>query len=378
MPYNIRYVSANSTPGGDGSTTGTAGATRAWTINECLTRLSGAVEHRILNDGVHVITGNITLAAGLRTGTGRVEVVGYDSVTLTPLIARYNQSGRIDHNSLARISVSSGFNITNGSVTHLTWQGLLVSGFVNNVLLNWNNGNQGSIFNHTVTINTSTGFVARGVSLFNANYLLNSEVYCSGDMAVQANGLASNIIYNCYLEAARHGANTVRDNVWVNNVVVARQGYGIFAGATNSSNFNAWFALGNTISAPSGAFGLHENYTTSSGVHILTDNVVLNSQFLTDRVTTAGVRSTGTNVLSAFIANNAMLNTPVPTGTDSIIGESIKINSLSLSGTTFGFLSSGTYAPRPATTGIDRRGPFNSALGAVPPLVSRYIPEING
>jgi hypothetical protein len=375
MPYGIRYVSANSTPGGDGSTTGTAGATRAWTINECLTRLSGAVEHRILNDGVHTITGNITLSAGIHTGTGRIEILGYDSLSLTPIVPQYNISGRMITTGMPRIVVASGFNVTSSTPRLMTFNGLWISGFVNNTLLNFNGNAQGTVINNCFFMNAATGFVARTLALFNAMYTMNSEIISEGNMAINANGLASNVIYRCYVEGAQHGIANSRENVVVQNVVVARQGYGIFAGGATSA-YQGWLALGNTIIAGSGAFGVNEVYSTASGTNFFCENLVITTGTFVDRTTTGGVRSTGTDVLSVFTYNNMAINALLPTGNNPVIGESIKLDNNRLSGVFNQFVNSGVYFPLASATGITRQAAFNNAIGAMPSLVSRYVPEI--
>lgn len=376
MPYGIRYVSANTTPGGDGSTTGTAGATRAWTINEVFVKLSGGVEHRILNDGTHFVTGNITLAGAGVNATGRIQIVGCDSVG-NPVNPSFDSSGNIDWTNYPKIIINSGFNLTNNGTLLCDMIGLSISGKVNAALMNWSNGNQGSTTQFCRITNASNDIFAGGLNLFNTNHVINCEINSSGSYGLQcATSLAySNVIANCRITANSNAVVTTANNYFFNNLLIAYRGRGILMGsANNTAAYFAYTAINNTVHAPSGSFSVYENYPSATGGYYLFNNNCINGEVFVDKVTSGGIRSATGVSFNVVSANNVLINTP----TGSAYGSIIQTNNASLSGTYTNFVSATpVYSPYPSTSGLNRKSMFNNNIGAMGSANSRYVGELS-
>lgn len=376
MAYGIRYVSALSTPGGDGSTTGTAGADRAWTINELLTsKMSGAVEHRVLNDGIHTVTGNVTMAAGLSSASGRIPVIGWDRENARPFQRVYNSSGNVDWSGVPTIVINSGFNITNTTVKHLDFVGLYVSGFANTNLFSYNTNATSCVFDHCRIVNGSVGTSACCISLYSANFVLNSELYSSGGIGIRSSNSSAfeNVIANCTIVCNNICAITTHRNYWFNNVMLGGN-YGIMMTAANSTNpYYAYCAINNTIKAATGCFTVMENIALGSGMYVWSNNIAIDCIDFAAPVTSTFLPSTTGATFATYRSNNVLVNT----GTGTLYGDAPNHNGIVVSGATSGFLNINTnYSPYLTTSGVLNNSRLNKNLGAAGSSFSQYVGEV--
>jgi len=198
MALTVRYVRANAAQNLDGLT-----LANAMNINDALRAPSGNSEYRILNDGVHIVTGSITTSPTGLSVFSPAYFVGCSDISGL-VYADHQVSGfrrRTDH--MPKISFSGAVAYANANGAYVTIANVYVSGLNNTTLLNVTAANCN--FHNCYIQNMSTGNSAQALATAFRCNVINCDLITSG---IVNNGIALNLAnslngmaYGCYLSA---------------------------------------------------------------------------------------------------------------------------------------------------------------------------------
>lgn len=359
MPLTVRYVRANAAQGLDGLTLATA-----MNINDAFRTASGNSEYRILNDGLHVVTGSITPAPTGLSVRSPAYFVGCSDISGL-VRADWQTSGsrqRIDH--MPRIMFSGG-SVYGNALSHYTnFANLVISGSVNGTLFNVTATN--NVINNCYIFNMSTGSSAQALATAFRCAVIQSTCITSG---IVNNGIALNIAnslngvaYGCYVSAPSGVGVQLNNPEAVINTVFDTCKRGIRVASASAGDA---YSFGNTfINCSDYCIGQRNSIVTHSGQLVTADNFSYNSGPITALIDSNGAIDvsypTGLHI-TAF-NNHALNHTSAPTGYGDNLLLSCTTGTIAapllfvdVSGKNFSFVST--------ATGYYNRNMFNKGAG---------------
>lgn len=364
MTTTIRYVSAITTSGGNGSTTGTTGANRAWTMVEALTSISGGVEYRVLNDGTYNISSTIA-STGNSSFLLPARIIGYDSVTLQPVNVKFQSNGMFDTSGLPFINLSPGVNIGSTTSQYVMFANLVISGAANTVIFSYNG--QCNTFDN-VHVHNFTGQVSSSLGAFGVGFrgqASNCTAVVSGpagygfSFASTESHLTNSVVFGSGIGIGLNNNCTVTNSLFLTPrgimLAASSQGIGMIRHCTFAGNTGYCVGVRNDVSM--------------TGRVNVNECLFVNGRRAFTQADANGVEQTPTGLRPVHVFNNHLENTPIGTGIDT----QFVFNNTTSSGSTM-FVSTGTFDFRSPinTTGVTNQRFFNTNVGALGTYVPLY------
>jgi hypothetical protein len=364
MTTTIRYISALSVTGGNGSTTGIAGANRAWTMAEALASISGGVEYRVLNNGTYNITSTIT-STGNSSFLLPARIIGYDANTLEPLNVRLNPNGSYNTSGLPLINLSNTVSVGSSTSQYVMFANLVVSGTANTTIFNFNG--QCNIFDnvhvHNYTGVNSSSLAAFGVGFrgqaTNCTAIVSSQGGYAFSLASTEAQLNNCLSFGSGIGAGLNNNSTVTNCLFLTPrgvlIAASSQGVGMVRHCTFASNTGYCIAVRNDI-----------NMTGRVNIN---ECLFMNGRRVITQADGNGVEQNPTGVRPVHIFNNHFENTPLGTGVDT----QFVFNNTTSSGSVM-FVGTGTNDFRYVidASGVGNRRFFNNNVGAMGTYVPLY------
>lgn len=310
MAFTVRYVSSQTTAGGDGTTPAPAGANRAYTMAEALTKAGPNIEFRILNDGVHTVASNVTTTGTLATWEFPTLYRAYNATGDTPLVPVRNISGQFDESTLIKVAIASGVAITmTNSAWHL-WHGLYFTSLLNGSAISSTNTN--TYFHSCKFLGSGTGASAYPINIGYRNAIINSECITLGsgftNAACSMANNSENYVYGCTFTAPSGGGClvysatcTVSDSLF-NNAAFGVRCIGASTAnivlTNNTFNNMTLYAIGHRDAVATFKFPTHAY-----------NNLFVNCPYEFARVTSGGVITDSATGVAPYIQlNNCVIN----------------------------------------------------------------------
>jgi hypothetical protein len=364
-----RYVSASTTAGGDGSTTGTAGATRAWTLTEALTSISGGVDYYILNNGTYSVPATIT-CTGSAGHTNPARYIGVDASTLSPLPILVNDSGLFVFSHLPQIVFANTFRLSAPATSnYLMFANLFISGDVNNTLFDVQ-GNI-NIFSNIHLRNISNGAASAAFRCGFRCSVNDSSFFGNGaNSAIASTNTTETIFANNVFSAPSGTALALNNNCYaVNNLFYnTNRALAVWA----NSQGHAIISKNTFVNVTGYCIGVRNDIAFTGRVMIY-DNLFVDSTNAMRQMdgNTIEIAPTGNRPL--HFTCNYLYNTPLGTGFD----PQFVYNNTSVTGTFPIFANTGqnVYLLSPSATGITRSRLGLTNPGSTNSINLRYIPK---
>ena len=364
MTTTIRYISALSVTGGNGSTTGIAGANRAWTMAEALASISGGVEYRVLNNGTHNITSVIS-STGNSSFLLPARIIGYDAVTLQPLTLRLNSNGYPDTSQLPFINLVSGSTIGSTTSQYVMFSNLVISGNANLAIFAYNGqcNTFDNVHVHNITGISSTSAIAFGVGFrgqaTNCTALNNSP----GGFSFSLSSTETHL-NNCIAGGSGVGAAINNNCIVTNSLFLTPRGVAVAAASQGISMLRHCTFFNST----GYGIGFRSDINITGRVNV-NECLFVNGRRAFTQIDANGVEQTPTGVRPVHIFNNHFENTPFGTGVDT----QFVFNNTTSSGSVM-FVNTGINDFRYVidASGVGNRRFFNNSVGAMGTYVPLY------
>lgn len=364
MTTTIRYVSAITTSGGDGSTTGTTGPDRAWTITEALTSISGGVEYRVLNDGTYNVSSTIT-STGNSTFLLPARIIGYDRITLQPLNTRFMGNGMFDTSGLPFINLSPGVNIGSTTSQYIMFANLIISGAANTVIFAYNG--QCNTFDN-IHVHNFTGQVSSSLGAFGVGFrgqATNCTAVVSGPAGYGFSFSSTESHLNNSLAFGSGIGIGINNNCTVtNSLFLTPRGILLAASSQGLGMIRQCTFAGNT----GYCIGVRNDVNMTGRVNI-NECLFVNSRRAFTQADANGVEQTPTGTRPVHFFNNHLENTALGTG----LNTQFIFNNTTSSGVSM-FVGTGTFDFRHPInlSGVSLQKFFNHNVGALGTYVPLY------